>query len=359
MGKGQWREIYGDTPESFREKIGEAIDRAAAGKTAVRRKGPALLAAVLLLMMIAGAALAAGMGLVEFINERGGFLLPEARELVESDLGTVENEYLTLTVEEALYDGQSVLVQMLITPKHPEKYVLYNVEYGEDRQADAFIYETDEEMDVVRAVGSADGRTLLQYDVSLSLIRGGGEMYMRYWDVESNADGAGSARVWYYGCAQDTLRDEIRLNATLRWGAWGEYEEMPGREYMSKIPLPEYEEFRMDLTCRAERTTMRMEPAGASENGRLEVTGGEMVFTPVMSYYTVEYEYADKKRWYWIVLEDAEGNQLVSAEGDGVSGRIRAFDPIPGTMYVTIVDPSVSPTEPLDRAEVRLVQEEP
>ena len=35
MGKGQWKEIYGETPEAFRTKIGEAIDRAAEEKKTV------------------------------------------------------------------------------------------------------------------------------------------------------------------------------------------------------------------------------------------------------------------------------------------------------------------------------------
>ena len=191
----------------------------------------------------------------------------------------------------------------------------------------------------------------------MSLTRGGEGMSFTYWDTEADVDESGSSRVWYYGYSNEALKDEIRLNTTLRWGALGEYEEMAGWEYLPYVPLPEYEEVRLDLTCRAERVTMRMEQVGESENGKLRVTGGEIVFTPVMSYYSVEFDYADESSWLYIVLEDAKGNRLESAEGGGGYGRVRAFDPIPGTMYVTIVDMSASRTEPLDRVEVRLAAE--
>ena len=147
MDRERWKGIYGETPESFRAKVERAIDRAAESALA-RRRVNWLLAAAVIVALTTGAAVAAGMGIVELINERGGGLLPQAQELAETDVGAVENEYLTMRIEEALYDGQTVLVQMLITPKNPEKYVLYNVEYGEDRRGDFFIYETDGEKEM-------------------------------------------------------------------------------------------------------------------------------------------------------------------------------------------------------------------
>lgn len=52
--------------------------------------------------------------------------LDGAEELVETGLGSAENEWATVTVEEAAYDGQGAMALVRITPKEPEKYALLN-----------------------------------------------------------------------------------------------------------------------------------------------------------------------------------------------------------------------------------------
>ena len=52
--------------------------------------------------------------------------LDGAETLVSTDLGSAENELVTLRVEEAVYDGQGVMVLARLAPKDPEQYALHN-----------------------------------------------------------------------------------------------------------------------------------------------------------------------------------------------------------------------------------------
>ena len=66
--------------------------------------------------------------------------LSGAENMIETNLGGVENEYVTLTVEEAVYDGQSVMTLVHITPKNIEEYAMLNTSL-QDTPDDLYMIE--------------------------------------------------------------------------------------------------------------------------------------------------------------------------------------------------------------------------
>jgi len=66
--------------------------------------------------------------------------LKGAEEMIETNLGSVENDYVTLTVEEAVYDGQSVMTLVHITPKNIEEYAMLNASL-QDTPDDLYMIE--------------------------------------------------------------------------------------------------------------------------------------------------------------------------------------------------------------------------
>lgn len=95
-------------------------------KVSMIRRAILIVAALLALSAIAFAA--TKLNLFSIMTRYANSIIPleGAEELVETGLGSAENEWATVTVEEAAYDGQGAMTLVRITPKEPEKYALFN-----------------------------------------------------------------------------------------------------------------------------------------------------------------------------------------------------------------------------------------
>lgn len=83
----------------------------------VKKKMSLALALMMTLMLLAGAAVAAEMGIFDFLNRMmGQEVLPEAERIVQSDVAVAETEYATFHVRQAAYDGQSALIMVEAVP---------------------------------------------------------------------------------------------------------------------------------------------------------------------------------------------------------------------------------------------------
>lgn len=103
----------------------------------------ALVAAVLLAAVLAGAAFAAGMlGIFDFLKNSANPIVPleGAEGMVATHLGVSENEWAALTVEEGVFDGQGVLLKCRIAPKDAEKYAMFNC-FMQGAPEDVYILE--------------------------------------------------------------------------------------------------------------------------------------------------------------------------------------------------------------------------
>lgn len=86
-----------------------------------------VLAAVLIIVSVTALAVSNSSLFRNMVNSAAPIIpLEGAEEMIKTNLGSVENELVTLSVEEAVYDGQSVMTLVRITPKDIEKYAMLN-----------------------------------------------------------------------------------------------------------------------------------------------------------------------------------------------------------------------------------------
>ncbi|MBQ2957771.1 MAG: hypothetical protein IJE08_15085 [Clostridia bacterium] len=357
MKNRNWQNVFGRAPEYFLDQVDEALDRLKEERDVKRRYRYSLaLAAAVLAVVMTGAAIAAGMGLIDRINESGGYKMgQEAEELIARDLGGMENELFSVVIEEAIYDGQSAVMQILLAPKEPEKYALYHADYTMPEELyENFIFDAQEGQDSRMPVACRDGRKALLYDVGVNQVRGD-EMA---WDNRPDYLAApqyredGSVRLLIGGTADIPIRkDSIYFAVTCRWGVAGEYE-YTGYQSEGAPYLPHFEDVRVEIENTDGRAKFILEPAGETSNGRMEFVAGTIEYTAIGGYYDVEYVYSGEDAWLNEFGWESEGEELfanlVNIHGeDGVfeesggtvrvRGMIERTEEIPGTLTLILL----------------------
>ncbi|MBE5773091.1 MAG: hypothetical protein E7337_04065 [Clostridiales bacterium] len=123
--------MYEPVPQALEDEISSIMTSLEDGeeRPIVKKKISVsfILAAVLIIASMAAVA-AGNMNLFWRMTHMAEPILPleGAEEMIKTDLGSVENEYVRLTVEEAIYDGKGVMTLVRITPKDTEKYAMLN-----------------------------------------------------------------------------------------------------------------------------------------------------------------------------------------------------------------------------------------
>ena len=119
MNREDWKRIYGDVPEDFRLRLRSTLNGLEERKMKKRKVSVALIAATLILALMAGVGIAASqLKLFRMLDTAEPIVpLEGAEDMVATDLGSSENEYAVLTVEEAVFDGQGLLVQCRLSPR--------------------------------------------------------------------------------------------------------------------------------------------------------------------------------------------------------------------------------------------------
>lgn len=378
MKDRDWQNVFGHAPESFLDQVDEAIERIEEGKEMKRRyKISTVLIAAALVIMMTGAALAAGMGLIEGINRREMIIVPDsAQELVQSELGSLSTDLFDMNVEAAMTDGRSVFVQVRLIPKEPEEYVLMRDEYQDpDEDSGAYIFaENERDIDgtLGRLIGRVDGRKIIKYNVRMKLPW----MMLEGWDIRNNEDG--SVTLWFRGGSDEEIKQHHldRLTIECWWGVHGEYseEDVPeGWDWFLKNWLPETETMTASLTNMAEKTGVRLEASGESENGILQFIGGGIRFSPLMGYYDLQFDYEldEDEMLLWVKFVDEQGNPIPDLDGYGgeeysretnslsytQTGLMQTFEEIPEKLYLELINWAEEGTV-IDRLEVKLIPEE-
>ena len=362
MKDRDWQNVFGRAPAEFIDQVDEALNRLEEEREMKRRyRMSAVLIAAVIVLLTAGAAVAAGMGMLGKVNGVNEMqTLPGAEAMVRKNLGRFDLPAYDVIVEEAVHDGQTLFVQMRLIPDSAD-HAPFNVEYPEpDKDKGIILYEESGTAEW-NVTGRADGKQVLFYD----LRPGGASGYeIQYLDVENNADG--SVSIWFEGYADEEItKEEVRLNFGCRWGLLGDFdpETMRGRTTEKAVWLPENEEIRFEVGKGTVRTQARLEAAGESEKGEMTFYSGSMEITPLRGYFTIRYYCMPDRE---IVFFDAEG-RLIESRRTGyradiendvpyreITGEMQALDPLPETIYAAILD---GDGEVLDRIECRVIEE--
>ena len=141
ISRSDLQNLYEPVPQRLMEDVDHVLSSLDDGeeRTVVKKKISVSFVLAAVLIIASMAALAAGnMNLFRSMTNMSEPILPleGAEEMIRTGLGSVENEFVTLTVEEAVYDGQTVMALARITPRDTGKYALLN----------SFLQDTPEEV---------------------------------------------------------------------------------------------------------------------------------------------------------------------------------------------------------------------
>ena len=107
------------------EEARRAIRLAAKEERPVKMKKFVAIALAVMLMLSATAAVAAELGMFDFLARKmGQTVLPGANELVQMNLASAETEHANYLVSQAAYDGKSASIMIDITPKNEDILLL-------------------------------------------------------------------------------------------------------------------------------------------------------------------------------------------------------------------------------------------
>jgi hypothetical protein len=130
LNRDQLLKAYPAPPQDFKEGVALTLRviQTQAGQTPLRYArrlsfAPALAAILVLAMLTAGIAVGAHYGVFDFLGRDVGNsqVLPQAGELVQTNLGTLDLPHTLITAEEALYDGGSLQVVYSVQAKNLTK----------------------------------------------------------------------------------------------------------------------------------------------------------------------------------------------------------------------------------------------
>lgn len=413
------RGLYEPAPQSLYDGVHEALAGLPEGKGKRRVKKKIstgfILAAVLLALSAVGIA-ATRLNLFSDMTRYANAIVPldGAENLVETDLGHAENEWATVTVEEAAYDGQGVKVLARITPKEPEKYALFNDWYmdpNEDEYSTSWgpsevatgtleiddikivneggvqaYYKAGKEVPIPEGLEAAkaedclifrengrlfftiqeemhvsrkDEKEILRFEAFLLTNKAGDTAIAQFENGGAMAEAQpdGSLLVWCDGSAEESLPDQLNLKLHV---------ELQAGNDMRSLDIP----FTL-VQSEAERTA-RYVPEGDGWIGdHVKVREVNVNFTKVQAYLTVDYDYdprPEEEMGVWLHLCDAEGNAITTSRGSGGGPgdedelgfyrqweEMQSFDEIPD---VIVLDAVVIDGDSLGQCVCRLAQTE-
>ena len=378
MKRSDWQNAFGETPDYFRHQLTSTLNGLEAGKMKKRYKvSTVLIAAVTAAMLIVGAGVAAGnLGVFDMLDTADPIVpLEGAENMVETNLGSVENEFVKLSVEEAVYDGQGAIIQLRLSPKDAEKYALMN----------AMLQDTPEDIYDIERVSTKvpEGRQTLKDDSGeLEIINENGKIsvllngesieipstleeaterkipvyvedgtlyYADQFDfkIKGRKDGKEIVRYWVGAETMgvdaenaEAMGEEIFLNtwnakeqpdgSVIIW-AKGTANQAMEDEIQLKFKCGIYrgddaQEIALDeLTVNLKRHTgnrnVTLVPTGDGTGERFQILTGSISFSKVQGYLTVDYLYEqaeDEEMGITFKIYDAEGNQIAMGSGQTI-----------------------------------------
>ena len=353
MNQRDWQNAYGNAPEDFHLRLVETLDGLEEKKMKKRYKfSTVLIAAVIMALLLAGGAVAASqLGVFHLLTHSAAPIVPleGAEKMVVTELGSTENDLVSVTVEEAVFDGQVALAQLRLQSKDPDHYVLFDA-FMQDAPEDVYITENEqvgENEYEFRVIGRRDGKQCISYSI---LGMSADESFMMDTaDVKEQEDG--SLIYWMQGNVNgaldaDTLDFEIRAAITL------------DGERISLDPIA------IQIPKAGEMRHAKLIPVSEPLE-RVEIVNGEISFTRLEGQITVGYLYEqlpEELMGITFHFYDAEGNAINTGNGeawdaDGLNYwriEIQSFDELPDRIWI---EPKVIDGDPLDRIECKVIEE--
>ncbi|MBQ8506989.1 MAG: hypothetical protein IJ466_06135 [Clostridia bacterium] len=414
MNRQDWQSAFGNVPEDFHDRLRGTLNGLEERKMKKRYKFTTVLAAaVILVALFAGAAVAMNeLGVFHLLTDTVDPILPleGAEEMVKKNLGTAENEYAVLTVEEAVFDGQGVLVQCRLTPKDTERYAMFDA-FMQDAPDDTYIrqsvpvevpqgtqeceteagkqiivYEEEKQQLLVngeevqipenreeanekgliaykrdgklyyadfedfQVLGRRDGREMMGYWINIGV--GNELIFMDTGDAREDADGS---IIWWESGIADEMLDVSEIEMHARAVVRIDDQEFSIPEINFVLPKSEAEQ-KYDFT-----------PAGNAFGERFEILNCSLTCTKVRGYLKIEYRYQQAEEGEEMGIDfrlyDSTGERINTGSGgsweeNGVfhwDMEMQSFEEVPESIFLEAK--VIGEDKTLGRVECRLVEE--
>ena len=349
MKKEQWRDIYGETPISFRMKVEDTLDRLEEEEMKKKYRFSMVLVAAVLIVLLAGTALAVGYPYMMEYFSRGQIQpLDGAEELIQTDFGTQEAEdaLVRIVVEEAVFDGKKAVAQLLISPTNPEEHALFNLglqDYPESVY-DLEITDRGNGMESIRVVGRKDGKKIIHYSMALGQADENAAYLFEQDTLDAEELENGSVRVWLEGKVTEGVADRLELTVS------GGYDFM---DDLRKNNVYGYRYSKEIVLNNPNRTiTAKLTPVGEAGSERFEILSAWLEYNALSGMLTIEYAYDpdlnNEPMGIDFRLYDADGNRIAIGSGsetylgnraDGwellrSKDEVQSFETFPEKMYL-------------------------
>ena len=356
MNQRDWQSAYGNAPEDFHLRLAETLDGLEEEKMKKRHKFSTLLIAAVIMALLAGGAVAANqLGVFRLLTYRADPIVPleGVEEMVVTDLGSTENDLAVLNAEEAVFDGQNVLLQLRLTPKDGEHHVMFD-DMLQNAPKDVYDIEHIQNEDGSTSIGEItrkDGKQIIDYWIYTDSMDE--RIYINTFDAEESEDGG----IVFWAKGEADTGESVDLDAL-------EVE-------IKTLLIVDGEKIWLDpLTVRIPKTgdlhRVQLVPVGEQPE-RVEILSAEIDFSKLVGYITVNYRYEqlpEEEMGITFRFYDAEGNEIHS--GDGSSWyqvdrnvwrmEIQPFelDDLPERIWI---EAKVIDGDPLGRIECKLARE--
>ncbi|MBR3929063.1 MAG: hypothetical protein IKJ65_08690 [Clostridia bacterium] len=288
MNNKDYQKAVPDMPLSFARKMDETLERIENMEMKKRKftSRTLVICAILVVTLIGSAIAASEYKVFDFLWHMNP--LEGAENLIETNVGVYENEYVRVAIEEAAYDGQGVMLYIRATPLKPETHPLYSLLMNTENDSD-WVYKYTEYEDgsgMGEFLGRADGKEFVSFGVSVTVKdENGKEIWLDAWDAKKEADG--SVILYADGFSEEKLGDTAVLTAKVR-------SHLCAPDATKKTSFPEGEIIhtmpKVDVT-----RNYKLIPVSTEEIAHFDLIEGEISFTPVRGYMKIRYAYQERE----------------------------------------------------------------
>ena len=288
MNNKDFRSAVPDMPLSFARKMDETLERIENMEMKKRKISPRalIICAVLVVTLIGSAIAASEYRVFDFLWHMNP--LEGAEKLVQTNVGSAENEYVRVAIEEAVYDGQGVIMVIRATPLKPDTHPLYS-SIADVEDDPVWVYQRTEYEDgsaMIEFKGRTDGKEFVTFSVSITVVdENGREIWLDGWDAKTEPDG--SVILYADGFSDEKLGETAVLTAKVRSAVCAP-------DMTSKTDLPTEDIIHTMPKTDAVRN-YKLIPVSTEDAPHFDLLGGSISFTPVRGYMTIQYAYQERE----------------------------------------------------------------
>ena len=309
-----------------------------------------ILIAAVLTILLAGTAFALGYShLTEYLENRNIKPLDGTEELIQTDFddNAGETELVTFNIEEAIFDGRTAIIQLLVSPADPENTALLNLLY-QDIPENIYNLETTQHSDGtanLRVAERIDGKRIINYGIDLNSIDSDTNIQFEITSLHGTELDDSSVRIWLEGVVTPDNTDAVDLVISLGC----DYADLMNTAYTYR-----YEKHIRLENNAAESSTARLVPTDTANGDRFAIIDAYLTYNQVQGHITIDYAYLPDEQAEPMGIDfkvyDVDGNEiaigsgtddLIDIRGDGTEvhctvNEIQAYAEFPETVYLEV-----------------------